>query len=289
MGETNRVPAAPLDSADPRGVYGLRLRGLDGARDLLAPACATWPALSVTWRTGDTTDEQDAVWRDRAEIGLQGGGRATLDRQASTATFVFPDAVEAGAIVHPFLSMTAALFNWWLGREPFHAGAFVVDGGAWIVLGDKGAGKSSTLGWLATCGVPVISDDVVVLDGSTILPGPACIDLRPDAAERLGVGDYLGVVGVRERCRVRTDPSSPVPLRGFLALRWGADLKVEPVPVADRIALLLGARALRLPPSDPARVLDLAGLPAYEVLRPRGWDSMGAMTDRLLAVLRRAG
>ena len=103
--------------------------------------------------------------------------------------------------MHPYLAPVALVMARWLGREGFHGGGIVAGGGVWGVLGDKTAGKSTTLAWLAREGVGVVSDDVLVIDGGTALAGPRSVDLREEAAERLGVGEPMGRVGQRERWR----------------------------------------------------------------------------------------
>ncbi|MGH3922854.1 MAG: hypothetical protein ACRDTT_08310 [Pseudonocardiaceae bacterium] len=220
---------------------------------------------------------------DGARYRLQSGGSVTVDRAAQTAVFCFTEPPGDEEMVHPFLCSAAATMNRWLGRETFHAGAFVAEGGAWAVLGQKGSGKSSTLGWLATHGFPVLSDDLLVVDDGDARVGPSCVDLRPDAAARLGVGENLGVVGTRERWRVVL-PKAPdrVPLRGWVFPAWGDDLALVPVPVAERLPRLLESLTLRVPPLRPARFLELAALPCWTLYRPQRWNSLGPGVDRLL-------
>ena len=43
---------------------------------------------------------------------------------------------------------------YWLGRESFHAGGFVVGGKTWGILGGRGSGKSTTVARLALAGAP---------------------------------------------------------------------------------------------------------------------------------------
>ena len=130
----------------------------------------------------------------------------------------------------------------WLGREGFHGGGIVVDGGVWAVLGDKTAGKSTTLAWLARAGVGVVSDDVLIVDGETVLAGPRSIDLREEAAERLGTGELIGRVGARDRWRVTLAPiAAELPLRGWITLEWGEAVAVEPIRGAERLRALLPA------------------------------------------------
>jgi hypothetical protein len=177
----------------------------------------------------------------------------------------------------------AALAARWLGRESFHAGAFLVDGSAWAVLGDKEAGKRSTLAHLALRGQAVVSDDVLVLEGGEVFAGPRCIDLRAEPSERLGAGEPLGVVGVRERFRLELGPvPSRVRLRGFVLLGWGDEVALEPVRGAERLLALVPHRALLLETNAPADLLRLSSLPFLRLRRPHDWSSLEETADLLL-------
>ncbi len=171
----------------------------------------------------------------------------------------------------------------WLGRESFHAGGFAAGGGVWGVLGDKGAGKSSMLASLARAGIPVVSDDVLVLDGRTALAGPRSIDLRSDAAARLGAGEPLGAIGDRERWRVPLEPISPeLPLRGWVVLGWDERTIIRRPQGSERLNSLLPHRGARLYPPKPEGLIDLSSLPLIELRRARRWDSADDALDRLL-------
>jgi hypothetical protein len=194
--------------------------------------------------------------------------------------------VRDGDLLHPYLAPVAALGARWLGRESFHAGAVIVDGGAWALLGDKGAGKSSTLAHLALSGHTVLSDDVLVVRDGAAFVGPRCIDLRAEPARRLGAGMPLGVVGMRERFRLELGPApSMVPLRGFVTLGWGDELAIERLRGSMRLLTLMPHRALLLESNAPADLLELSSLPFVEVRRPHGWRSLEETTERLLDAL----
>src|SRR5262249_6109268 len=155
-------------------------------------------------------------------------GWVDLARAERRATFCLRTSLADGDLVHPYLAPAAAVAARWAGRESFHAGAVVVDGGAWGVLGDKETGKSSTLAWLALQGHEILMDDLLVLDGDDALAGPRCIDLREEPAARLGAGEPLGFVGLRERWRLTLDQvPARVPLHGWVTLAWGDRVEVE--------------------------------------------------------------
>ena len=275
------------DELVPLGAYGFRLSGVDAAARLLTRAELEWPELTLVAVIDDTEPPQhDRVSARSAELVLRSGGWVGLDRATSHATYHLHHRPRAGDLLHPFLAPVAALAARWLGRESFHAGSVLIDGGAWAVLGDKEAGKSSTLAYLALGGHTVLSDDVVVLEGGSVFAGPRCIDLRAESAKRLGAGEPLGVVGMRERFRLELGPApSAVPLRGFVTLDWGDELAIEPVRGSERLLALVPHRALLLETNAPADLLDFSSLPFLQFRRPRRWDSLKETTQRLVDAL----
>ena len=192
------------------GCYGFRVSGLSGAADLLVDAPPSWPRLEVRHASpaGSPRPALDSIGPDVAQILLQHGW-VELDRRAASVTFRLAAPPPPKDLVHPYLAPAAAVAARWAGRDGFHAGAIVAGDGAWAVLAAKGGGKSSLLAWLAMHGHPVLADDLLVTDGGTALAGPRCVDLRGDAAERLGSGEPLGVVGQRERWRMALGPVPP--------------------------------------------------------------------------------
>jgi hypothetical protein len=266
------------------GAYGLRLEGVHTADSLLVPADPAWPRLAVTQETGRSgTQDGDVCTDTHARLQLRNGGEIIIDRHAGQAVFVVPRPLRTDELVHPYLAPVAAVVGYWLERESFHAAAFVHDGGVWAVLGNRESGKSSTLAWLALRGHPVVCDDMLILDGTAAFAGPRSIDLRPEAARQLGVGEPMGVVGTRERWRLRVGPvDSGMPMRGWIFLAWGPRLEIERLPGSRRIALLAAQRGVRLPPLDAASLLELAALPAWELRRPQAWDSVSDAAERLL-------
>ena len=175
------------------------------------------------------------------------------------------------------------------GREGFHAGAIAPGGEAWAVLGDREAGKSSLIAMLAQRGVPIVADDVVILDREDrALAGPRFVDLRAEAAERLSAGEPIGVVGTRERFRMLVGAAAAAtPLRGFVLLAWTDAPRpvVSPVPPATRLERLFANRITRLEPADARPLLDFTTLPMLELRRPRRWERAGEAVDALLEAL----
>jgi hypothetical protein len=270
-----------------RGAYGLHLIGLEDAEELLVPAAESWPRIEVSAKVGDVSPTRQWARRDGARLRLPSGGQVEVDWTRRTALFTLPRPVGAAELVHPYLATVAAVACHRDGREGFHAAAVTAGGGAWAIVGDKGAGKSSLLAVLALRGLPVVADDVVVLDDrGRALAGPRFIDLREGAARELGTGTSIGVVGARERFRMTAGPVSPAtPLRGFVRLEWGDELALTPVGPARRLQELYPQRIARLEPADARPMLELSTLPMLELRRPRDWRGAGAAADLLLTAL----
>jgi hypothetical protein len=263
----------------------LRLEGVDGSAQLLVPADDAWPTLALAAEVGPAAPVHQLVGDDRAVLATRSGARLEVVREPLRAVFTSPEPIREGALVHPHLAAAAAVVSRWLGRESLHAGAFVAGDRAWAVLGGRESGKSSLLAGLALAGHPVVADDLVVLNGPAALAGPRAIDLRPDAAERLGAGEPLGIVGARERWRLRIGPA-PVEteLAGLILLAWGDEVELAPVGAGRALEAVVGSQALRVPPEDPTSRLSLASLPAWELRRPTDWGSLAAGLELLLGL-----
>jgi hypothetical protein len=268
-----------------KGAYGFVLTGVEGAEELLV-AGPGWHPLALVRRVGISDAEVDSLGEDRARLRLVGGGEVFLERDRARATYTTPKPLSTEDLVHPYLAPAAAIAARWHGRESFHAGAFIV-GGAWVILGEKGAGKSSTLASLAQRGIGVLADDVVVVDDERVFAGPRTVDLRDDAAHALMLGTRLPGGSGRERWRVALDPVAPeVELRGWILATWSAGpAELVAVPPSDRLRLLARSRVIGVATERPDLLLRLAGLPAWEYRRPAGWDGFESGIDQLLGAL----
>jgi hypothetical protein len=270
--------------------YGLRLLNLPGAARVLDHGSHDWPELAVEQKIGEGIAGPNLVGHGAARLSLTSGGwmdiARTHDLPFRASVTLNQDRVwDDESVVHPFLSTAVAVVSWWLGRTAFHAGAIATPAGGIAVVGPKGAGKSSMLGWFATQGVPVLADDVVVLEaGRRMLRGPRCVDLRPDAARALGIGEDIGLVGARQRWRhILPEAPAAVPLVAWVLPVWGDAVGLEPIPAGERIGLLYSSLALLgVPPADPGLFLDLARLPAWRLRRRRDWTAIGAAGGMLL-------
>ncbi|MEU7586563.1 hypothetical protein AB0A95_09715 [Micromonospora sp. NPDC049230] len=255
-----------------RGVYGLRVHGLDESSEL-PPAeggALGWPAVRVDQL--DVPPPPPVPLDDRRSTRILADGRTlSVDRLRGTATFYGPP-LAPDVLAHPYLAPVATTVNRWAGRETFHSGAFVLAGRAWAVLGPRTAGKSSLLAALAARDVSVLTDDILVVDGVDAFAGPRCVDLRHPVP-----GVALPARGVRagDRLRVGLPPIAPhVPLGGWLFPRWGDAVTLTRLPAAALLARLASRRSFGQLPSDPGALLSLAALPAWELTRPRDWAAL---------------
>ena len=272
------------------GAYGLRLGGLEGVASLLVPAEPEWPLLTIEHDTSDAVLDVESLTPTRAELRLRTGGFLVVDGPSATARFETPSPLTDDALVHPYLAPAAAVMAEWHGRSCAHAGAFVHAGRVWAVLGEREAGKSSTLAWLASNGHAVVTDDVLVLDGDTAFAGPRAIDLRQEAAEELGVGRNLGRLGNRDRFRMELRPiESVLPFGGWVALEWADRPAVDPMPASQLLETILRQRVLRVAPAEPTAWLDLAGRRGWRFSRPRDWAALPAAIDLLFETLEHSG
>jgi len=172
---------------------------------------------------------------------------------------------------------------YWGDRIPLHAGAVGIDGKAWLIATTKAGGKSTTLALLAIAGHPVLADDLSVIDsGLHVHRGPRFIDLRQEAAEALGVGEYVGVLGVRERWRYRiADAPLTLPLGGIFIPTWG-EPAIEHIAGSARLGPLAASLALRVPAPWDQLLLNIASsVPMVRWSRPPGL----AQADRAIAQL----
>ncbi|MDQ3304798.1 MAG: hypothetical protein M3535_02260 [Actinomycetota bacterium] len=256
---------------------------VDLAGDLLGPSGPEWPEVAVEWVAPlPDPPEQGSFSTKEAVLPLLSGGHAVLMRELRRARFHKPRAADGHELAHPCLSAVGLVFARWDGRIALHAGGVLFEGVAWGVLGEREAGKSTTLAWLAQAGQVVLSDDLLVVEKGQAFCGPRTIDLRPRAAERLEGRDRLVVVRQGERHRMLLPPA-PVtaPLGGFLVLGVGDAMTVTSVDVGERLGALSEHLMLQQAGLPAAGLLELVGLPMWRVNRSRAWSDLPLLLDRL--------
>jgi energy-coupling factor transporter ATP-binding protein EcfA2 len=252
------------------GAYGVRLSGLEAGKWLGVSAASHWPELSCT---KDSRPYAPELSLDLRALEL----RVRAD-------------IAHSELVHPLLGRAGSHVALAHGANAMHAGAVAGSAGAWVVIGPKGAGKSTLLASLNEIGVPIVTDDVLVLAGGVVMAGPRCIDLRPDA-RRFGLG-----VAVRP-----SDPRNRIPLppiagehdlTGVIHLEWSSsETTIEPLDHREAIRRLLILRSDKGYPRSPHAPLHFAMLPTVLLKRPRsmrGLDASVAYVERLVSQVRTA-
>lgn len=168
--------------------------------------------------------------------------------------------------LHDQATVASALLVDGLGRALLHAAAAVGPGGAWLVVGDSHAGKSTTCVTLVDGGWGYLSDDQVVLSGAS---GAVSVEGWPrrfhlDAPPPAGRSLWRRAVDPRERWPGREHRSAP--LAGLLFPRVEADSPTELTPLhpADALGRLIRAAPWLLmgPAAGASRLLALLGAAA---------------------------
>jgi hypothetical protein len=226
-----------------------------------------WPSLDVVLEPDPQPLPFDYTFATAA-------GTVCLSKDLDRVRLPLRDRGEVDLAVHPLLSAAAWMRARLLGLEVLHAGAVLSRRGAWLVLGDKEAGKSTLLAQLHAEGLPVVADDLAILDAGCVYSGPRCLDLRPDMGRLLDIGRS---VGGAERCRVDLPPvAAEHRVAGFVELRWSDRWGVTAVAQpGERLGRLLEVSGQR-PRRDPLEMLELGTLPYYVVERPRHTNDTAA-------------
>jgi len=284
-------PHGPLDaqSNDARlGAYGLALTGDalgSDAGQWLPTVPDDWPVWTVERRTAAPEHQPPGheINEAGAHLRLYDGGAATVATAERHITLYLHENEPTAAVLHPVLAPVFMVIAHAQGILNFHAGVVLLHGRAWGVLGHKGAGKSTTLAALDRLGHPVLSDDLLVLDGDDALIGPRFIDLRRRAADRFPGAVDCGQLGLRTRYRLPLAPApSRAPFAGWLVPAWDDELAAQPVPPQERIALLADLLSVKTTPKNPLGLLELATRPMLRISRPRDFELLPAYLDLLV-------
>jgi len=262
-----------------RVAYGFRLAGLES--DYLQRGGDEGRPLLTVRRAVSKPGNRHQPPASTKALALVGGGRLVLDRRARTASFETPQPLDDDDLVHPYLAPAAAVMAGWNGWDAFHAGAFASDGRAVAVLGERERGKSTLLAAMALEGVPIVADDVLVVERGIAQAGPRCIDLRPEAGLPAAA---LEPSRSGERARLRLPAlAATAELAGWVALEWGERLELEPLRPSQRLHQLASSHSRAGEPRDDA-LLELARLPGWVLRRPPRLERLPE-TVRLLGEL----
>ncbi len=265
-----------------RGAYGFRLSGDAPRSTLLAPVAAGAPIIALTRRLG-SIEVPNTIDNEAATVPLLDGGALELDRASRSARLTTRRPLTDDELAHPYLAPIAAVHSHWLGRAAFHAGAIVVDGYTWGVIGERHAGKSTLLAAIASEGGIVLADDLLVMDGVEVFCGPRTLDLREEAAKWFGGTRDLGMAGARERWRMDLGPAPPsAPLAGWIVPGWSESITITRQPGAAAAHHIAPARSVTGLAIEPAAFMTASSYPAIEFNRPKNLSQIAAGVHRLL-------
>ncbi len=233
--------------------YGFRVDGMPERGWLALHGAQHWPVL--------TLNLNGSVSRS---------GMARLDPMRMYADV--SEDLPHDEIVHPLLGRMLTSLAADRGIDAVHGGALLGANGAWVLIGAREAGKSSLLAQCHREGAQVLTEDIVVLEGTRCLAGPRFIDLRAGTAELLGPG-IAARGGTKQRIRLPPAPAD-AEMTGVVHLAWGSTVEVTEVSPAERIARLVNHRATRIWPRSLTVALDMADLPTFELRRPQKLSSL---------------
>ena len=274
------------------GAYGFRLAATEPGVDLphLSPVGADAEVVQISSRHAVALHDARDVGPDRVVLSYRQGGAIVVRREPAEVELYLPQPLPPAALVHPIGTVPLSVLAHWRGSVTLHGGAFVHGGSAWAICGDREAGKSTMLAQLGELGLPIVADDLIVVDGADVLAGPRCVDLRPDVAHRFPSAESMGTVGSRERFRLVTAPSPPrVPLAGIFVLEWSVDGETEatPLELQERLALLHEQQYSTLFENPGAEgIMGLLDVPMLRFRRPRDWHRAAESADALVAAAR---
>lgn len=195
-------------------------------------------------------------WYDRFEFHVSADGSAIRahcrDDSSNEALHAY--------LLGPALSV--ALLH--QGTEALHAAAFEMNGVAVALTGDGGFGKSTLAAHALRAGARLLTDDLLVLDDSMILPGPARIKLDPRvAASAFGA-----------RAGTPLDDGRGKHIYGLIE----GEYATEPVRLA-RIYVIQ-------PDADRVEVLRLSHADAFHALLEATFDPLEQSAPRLASHMR---
>lgn len=255
-----------------RGAHGVHLAGLP-TTEWFSEAPDTWTRLSIEHRSNASMPDGLAVMSGPEGIDV------ALDAEAARLLVGAPAGIQEFRWAHPIATMAGVLHATTIGRGAVHAGSFIAPGGlAWLVLGPRGAGKTSTLLALHERGLSVLSDDLTTFDDDRVFTGTRHIDVRAETAQARG----LEGPRVRDRTRVTLfDAPMESAWAGTILLGWGDDTSTRAVGLAER-----GRRVVDQTHDAVEgginNLLPLLTRPVIELARPRNVAELDAVVDVLL-------
>ena len=271
-------------AGSPCGAYGFRVVGL-APGNWLGPCVPGAPPLVIKRQRWSPYQASDLPGQ-RNLLVLSPRCRLMNERASASMTIEADRMVADTDVLHPLLAYGAAMHAHWAGNLALHGGVVNIDDRAWVVLADVMGGKTSLLAAMAIRRFEILADDLaIVTPDRRVHAGPRCLDLRRSAAKALALQNpTVSVRRHRVRMALEGAPTS-LPLGGFVALRWGDDVRIENMAPRERAELLIDARSA-MGPASARTLLDLVAVQFFTLVRPRSFGEHSVSIDELVSAVR---
>jgi len=185
------------------------------------------------------------------------------------------------------------------GVFTLHASAVSIDGRAVAFLGEKGAGKSTTVGALHSRGHPLVTDDILALDvnrngSTTARPSFAHLKLWPESAVSLGY-EVRSLPSLNDKTDKRWIPpegvieASRIPLHRLYMLEEGPQFAISRVSGGSAFKAVLsqtyasrflGSRASTRPYFEHCHAV-AQRVPVFRLQRPNNLSLIGRLASHV--------
>jgi len=266
-------------------------------------------AARVRYRAGAADDvgaRVEIVDDVRGHVAFRYGDGSAIDVDPRVRPARIRAAIAPGQVLE---DLTAYLYGPVLGfllrargQLALHASCVRIHGGAVLIAGDAGAGKSTTAAALATRGYTVLSDDLtaLTLDDAAATAWPAFDHLRlwPASAPLVlgGASSLERITPTWDKRRFPLDDSAfaeaPCPVRAVVVLRarrTGAQVvarTLTPAQAVIKLATLTYANYLLDAPMRARELMQLGALvravPVIALTPPSGRAGLGRLCDAIV-------
>lgn len=206
----------------------------------------------------------------------------------------------------PLLGPVLALWLHLKGDLVLHASAVAWEGGAYALLGDKGAGKSTTAAALLACGAQLVTDDLLRLRWADAGP-PLCepayaqVKLTEPSAKRFAPSGACSLASphpdfTKQRYRLTASPGQAAPLRSICALARGMSLSIERLAPAEALKACMEQVFVRrygaVVVSGPLAARQFSQVaklvkttPVFQLCVPDGLETLKVINNQLMRLL----
>lgn len=275
-----------------RGVAG-GLRVIERRHDpdpaSLGPAVAHWPADGVAPASALHRDG-DVSW-----VWVEDGGWYRVDPAARCIGV--PSGVEPVRREERLWGLPSLLMILAAGDLTLHAACLWVDGRAVVVAAPSTYGKSTLAAAAHMSGHHLLAEDLTrvrIGDRVEVLPGPAMVRMRPDAAAQITPAGRSVVLSDGRRRTELDGPgralSGPVPVAGVVLLDIGERIDLQEVASFEAVRDLWGMGFLGIGDDDGGRlfanVADLVQrVPVWRLSRPLVMEQMPEVIGQIERVV----